>query len=156
MDAVTIPLKVAMDGLPAICAITGSRADGAMAMKVGRTATKWRSPEVRVPLSEEIFVKWSRRQNVHIKGRGLASVLTAVGVVLAFRATVPALAMIAVAIAIHLVDLWAERSVKAYRPDLERDGSDLVLRGVHANFAEALVEMGGRRIESETDASPAP
>ena len=82
-----------------------------MPLSVGRTKTRWNAPEVRIPLAEEIFKQWSRRQNLHIKGRGLASLLTAVGVVLAFRATLPALAILAVAVAIHLVDLWAERSV---------------------------------------------
>ena len=143
MADVALPLKTAQDGFPAICAMTGGRPDGAMPVSVGRTLTRWSAPEVRIPLTEEIFKQWSRRQSVHIKGRGVASVLTAVGVVLAFRATFPALAVIAVAIAIHLVDLWAERSVKSYRPDLKRNGSHLELRGVHDRFAEALVEMGG-------------
>ncbi len=143
MADVALPLKTAQDGFPAICAMTGGRPDGAMPVSVGRTLTRWSAPEVRIPLTEEIFKQWSRRQSVHIKGRGVASVLTAVGVVLAFRATFPALAVIAVAIAIHLVDLWAERSVKSYRPDLKRNGSQLELRGVHDRFAEALVEMGG-------------
>lgn len=149
MAGVSIPLKTAQDGLPAICAITGGRADGAIPMQVGRTLTRWKAPEVRVPLSEEIFTKWSRRQNIHIKGRGFASLLTAVGVVLAFRATLPALAVLAVATAIHLVDLWAERAVKDYRPDLQRDGSSLEVRRVHERFATALVEMGGEPLPDE-------
>jgi len=144
MAAVGISLKTAQGGLPAICAMTGGRADGAMPVRVGRTMTRWSAPEVRIPLSESVFTQWSRRQSLHIKGRGIASVLTAVGVVLAFRATLPALAVLAVAVAIHLVDLWAERSVQNYRPDLKRNGSDLELRGVHDRFAQAVEEMGGR------------
>lgn len=152
MVDVAIPLKVAQEGLPAICAITGGRADGAMPVQVGRTLTRWSAPEVRVPLSEEIFTKWSRRQNLHIKGRGFASVLTAVGVVLAFRATLPALGVLAVAIAIHLVDLWAERSVKDYRPDLRRNGTQLHIRRVHKRFAEALIEMGADALPPDDSA----
>jgi len=148
MADVSIPLKTAQAGFPAICAVTGGRADGAMPVKVGRTATRWSAPEVRIPLSEEIFTKWSRRQNIHIKGRGFASLLAAVGVVLAFRAALPAFAVLGVAIAIHLVDLWAERTVKDYRPDLERHGTALHVRRVHETFAKALLEMGGDPLES--------
>lgn len=144
MADVSIPLKTAEDGLPAICAMTGERADGAMAMKVGRTLTRWKAPEVRIPLSEPVFKKWSQRQNIHIKGRGIASVLTAIGVVLAFRSPIAAFSVLGVAIAIHLLDLWAERSVTEYRPDLERHGSELHLRRVHPRFASALVEMGAQ------------
>ena len=144
MADVSIPLKTAQDGLPAICAMTGERADGAMALKVGRTLTRWKAPEVRIPLSEPVFKKWSQRQNVHIKGRGFASVLTAIGVVLAFRSPLAAIAVLAVAVAIHLVDLWAERSVSDLRPDLERHGSELYMRRVHPKFASALVEMGAQ------------
>ena len=104
-------------------------------------------------MAEEIFTQWSRRQNLHIKGRGVASLLTAVGVVLAFRATLPALAILAVAVAIHLVDLWAERSVKKYRPELKRNGTQVELRGVHDRFANALVEMGGEPL-APIDPSP--
>lgn len=153
MADVALPLKTAQDGFPAICAITGGGADGAMPISVGRTLTRWNASEVRIPLAEDIFKQWSRRQNLHIKGRGLASVLTAVGVVLAFRATLPALGILTVAIAIHLVDLWAERTVKKYRPDLKRNGSQLELRGVHDRFAQALVEMGGETLTG-SDSSP--
>jgi len=146
MGDVSIPLSTAQEGFPAICAVTGQRADGAMPIKVGRTLTRWSAPEVRIPLSEEIFTKWSRRQNIHIKGRGIASALTAVGVVMAFRATLPALAVLAVAVAIHLVDLWAERTVKDFRPDLERKGTALHLRRVHHRFANAVLEMGGEAL----------
>ena len=153
MANVAPPLKTAQEGLPAICAMTGGRADGAMPVSVGRTLTRWSAPEVRIPLAEEIFTQWSRRQNLHIKGRGVASLLTAVGVVLAFRATLPALAILAVAVAIHLVDLWAERSVKKYRPELKRNGTQVELRGVHDRFANALVEMGGEPL-APIDPSP--
>ena len=105
MASVSIPLKTAQDGLPAICAVTGEPADGAIPIKVGRTKTRWRAPEVRVPLSEDVFKKWSRRQNLHIKGRGIFSLLLVIGVVLAFRSALPAFAVLGVALAIHLVDL---------------------------------------------------
>lgn len=153
MADVAIPLKVAQQGLPAICAVTGRRADGAMPIRVGRTLTRWNAPEVRIPLTDEVFKQWSRRQNLHIKGRTAFSVLTAVGVVLAFRAALPAFAVLGVAIAIHLVDLWAERSAKKYRPDLDRSGSQLELRRVNDRFAEALLEMGGESI-APIDATP--
>lgn len=153
MADVAIPLKVAQQGLPAICAVTGGRADGAMPIRVGRTLTRWNAPEVRIPLTDEVFKQWSRRQNLHIKGRTAFSVLTAVGVVLAFRAALPAFAVLGVAIAIHLVDLWAERSAKKYRPDLDRSGSQLELRRVNDRFAEALLEMGGESI-TPIDATP--
>ncbi len=148
MADIALPLKTAQDGFPAICAITGGRAHGAIPVQVGRTITRWSAPEIKIPLSEDIFKHWSRRQSLHIKGRGIASVLTAVGVVLAFRATLPAFAVLGVAVAIHLVDLWAERTVKNYRPELKRNGSELELRGVHERFAEAVVEMGGQPLSS--------
>ncbi len=140
MAEVRVPLKHAQEGFPAICAMTGETADGAIALPVGRSLTRWRSPSIRVPLSEPIFVRWSRRQNVHIKARGIASVLTAVGVVIAFRNATLAIGVLLVAIAIHLLDLWAERGAASSRPVVERDGSIVVLRGVHDAFATAVDE----------------
>ncbi len=136
--SVVVPLAIATQGLPAICAITGHAADGAIPLRVGRSLTKWRAPVVRVPLSEEIFTKWSRRKNIHIKGRGLASIVTAAGVVVAFRNGLLAAAILAVAVAIHLVDLWAERTANAVEPQLERQGSDVRISGVHESFAKAV------------------
>ncbi len=138
---VTVPMRRAQSGFPAICAMTGGPADGAIPLPVGRSLTRWKSPIIRIPLSESMFVKWSRRQNIHIKARGIASLLTAVGVVLAFRAALPAFAVLGVAIAIHLLDLWAERGAQQSRPEVERSGSNVVLRGVHPNFAEAVGQL---------------
>lgn len=143
MAGVAVDVKTAQGGLPAICAMTGERADGAVSMKVGRSWTRWRSPSVQVPLSEPVFKRWSRRQNIHIKARGLASALTAIGVVLAFRNGLLAVAVLAVAIAIHLLDLWAERTGGEARPDLSRHGATLHMERVHERFATAVVEMGG-------------
>ena len=126
--------------------MTGGQADGAISLAVGRSLTRWRSPVIRIPLSEPIFVKWSRRQNIHIKARGIASLLTAIGVVLAFRAALPAFAVLGVAIAIHLLDLWAERSAQQSRPQVERSSTNVVLRGVHPSFAEAVSQMTGTDI----------
>lgn len=137
---VSLPLKVAQEGLPAICAMTGERADGAIPVPVGRSATRWRSPVVRIPLSEPVFKKWSRRESIHIKARGLASILTAVGVVIAFRNAGLALGVLAVGVAIHLLDLWAERGAAESRPAISRDGSHIVLSGVHERFATAVNE----------------
>ncbi len=143
MAGVAIDIKTAQAGLPAICAMTGERADGAVSMKAGRTWARWRSPGVQVPLSEPVFKRWSRRQNIHIKARGVASALTAVGVVLAFRNGALAVAVLTVAVAIHLVDLWAERTGGESRPDLSRHGAMVHLERVHERFATAVVEMGG-------------
>lgn len=139
-------MRTAQAGFPAICAMTGAEADGAIPLAVGRSLTRWKSPVLRIPLSEPIFVKWSRRQNIHIKARGIASLLTAVGVVVAFRAALPAFAILGVAIAIHLLDLWAERGAQQSRPDVERSGPNVVLRGVHPGFAEAVGQMTGTDI----------
>ena len=137
---VVVPLRVATEGLPAICAMTGNVADGAMPMRVGRSIKRWSSPQVRIPLSDHVFTRWSRRQNIHIKARGLASLLTAVGVVIAFRNATIAVMVLIVAIAVHLLDLWAERGAKDAQPVLERQGSDLKISGVHANFVDAVAD----------------
>lgn len=136
-------MRTAQAGFPAICAMTGTQADGAIPLAVGRSLTRWKSPVISIPLSKPIFVRWSRRQNIHIKARGIASLLTAVGVVIAFRAALPAFAVLGVAIAIHLLDLWAERGAQQSRPEVERTGSNVVLRGVHPRFAEAVAQMTG-------------
>ncbi len=142
-EEVSIPLKVAQAGLPSICAMTGEQADGAIPVPVGRSLTRWRSPVVRIPLSEPVFVRWSRRENIHIKARGVASVLTAVGVVIAFRNGALAAGVLAVAIAIHLIDLWAERGASQSRPGVRREGANVVLSGVHDRFATAVNESVG-------------
>jgi hypothetical protein len=141
MAEVTVPLRHAVDeGFPAVCAITGDRADGAITLRVGRSWKTWGAPAVRIPLSEPVFKKWATRQNVHIKARALASVLTAIGVVIAFRSGLLALGVIAVAVAVHLVDLWAERSLNDFQPTLEREAGVLMLTGVHERFAEVVRE----------------
>lgn len=142
MAEVVVLLRDAVkSGFPEICAITGAPADGAVALRVERTWKRWNSPTVRVPLSEPIFNKWSRRQNIHIKARALASVLTAIGVVIAFRNGLLAISVLAVAIAIHLLDLWAERTAGDFQPTLARSGTELVISGVHPRFAEAVDQI---------------
>ena len=137
---VAVPAKVALAGLPAICAMTGEQADGAIGVAVGRSLTRWRSPMVRIPLSEPVFVRWSRRENIHIKMRAVAMVLTAVGVAIAFRNGLLAVGVLTVAVAIHLIDLWAEKSARQSRPSVRRDGPNIVLSGVHKRFAAAVGE----------------
>jgi hypothetical protein len=139
MADVVVPLRDAVEsGFPAICAMSGGPADGAVALRVERTWKRWNSPTVRVPLSEPIFNKWTARQNIHIKARALASALTAIGVVIAFRNGLLSISVLAVAIVIHLVDLWAERTIGDFQPTLARSGTELVLSGVHPRFAEAV------------------
>lgn len=141
MAEVVLPLRHATDvGFPAVCAMTGVRADGAVSIRVDRSWKRWSSPSLRIPMSEPVFKKWTTRQNIHIKARAVAAVLTSVGVVLAFRSGAIALAVLAVAVAIHLVDLWAERTTGDYQPALERRGSDVALLGVHERFAEVVRE----------------
>ena len=142
MAEVVLPLRfVTEKGLPSICAVTGERADGAVSLRLDRSWKRWSSPTVKVPLSDPIFRKWSTRQNVYIKARALASVLTAVGIVIAFRNGLLGLAVVAVALAVHLVDLWADRTTSDFQPVLERRGQDLALLGVHQHFADAVGEM---------------
>lgn len=138
---VTVPLATALDGLPSICAITGEAADGAVPLRVGRSLTRWNAPVVRMPMSEPIFERWSKRKNIHIKARAVASVLTAVAVVLTFRNAAIGLSVLAVAVAIHLIDLWAERTSNEVEPQIDRDGSNIRISGVHAKFAKALTEL---------------
>lgn len=137
-STVVVSLAVATKGLPDVCAITGKPADGAIPLKVGRSLTKWNAPVVRVPLSDSIFTRWSRRKNIHIKGRGIASALAVVGVAVAFRNGALAVAILAVALAIHLVDMWAERTANEVEPQLERQGGDVRISGVHENFVQAV------------------
>lgn len=149
MAGVSVDLKTAQKGLPAICAMTGERADGAVPMKIGRSWVRWTSPSVAVPLSEPVFRRWSQRQNIHIKARAVASALTAIGVVIAFRNGLLAAGVLAAAVAIHLVDLWAERTGKQARPDLLREGATVQFARVHDRFAEAVVEMGGTPLSDD-------
>ena len=141
MADVSLPLKTAQDGFPAICAMTGGDADGAISLPVGRSLTRWRSPVIQVPLSEPVFKRWSRRQSIHIKSRGFATALTVIGVFIAFRNAGLAFAVLGAAIAIHLVDLWAERGATGSRPIIERDGANVVLKGVHETFAIAVGQL---------------
>lgn len=140
---VTVPMSLASDGFPAICAVTGGQADGAIPMRVGRSLTRWNAPKIRMPMSEPVFKRWSTRQNIHIKARAIASVLTAVGLLVAFRNGAIGIGILAVAVAIHLVDLWAERSVRDIEPVLERIGADVRISGVHERFAQAVRETVG-------------
>lgn len=141
MAEVSVPLRQAVDqGFPAVCAITGERADGAITLRVGRSWKRWGAPAIRIPLSEPVFKKWAARQNIHIKARALASVLTAIGVVIAFRNGFLALGVIAVAVVVHLVDLWAERSINDFQPTLQREAEVLMVAGVHERFAEVVRE----------------
>jgi hypothetical protein len=135
-----VPLDVARSGFPAICAITGETADGAIPVQLGRSATKWKAHTIRVPLSERVFKKWSRRRSIHIKARVVAAVLASVAIVITFRNATLGLSILAVAVAVHLVDLWGERTSEALQPSLERDGDELVITGVHATFAAAVEE----------------
>ncbi len=142
MAEVVIPLRLATEtGLPAICAITGERADGAVSLRLDRSWTRWTSPMVKIPMSDPIFKKWATRRNIYIKARAFASVLTALGIVVAFRNGLLGVAIVAVALAVHLVDLWADRSTNDFQPVLERRGQDLALCGVHQRFADAVGEM---------------
>lgn len=142
MVDIVVPLRVATEtGLPAICAITGERADGAVSLRLDRSWKRWTSPTIKVPLSAPIFKKWSSRRNIYIKARAVASALTAIGIVVAFRNGFLGLSIVAVALAVHLIDLWADRTTYDFQPVLERRGQDLALRGVHQRFADAVGEM---------------
>jgi len=138
--SVTVPLAVAVEGFPAICAITGTAADGAVPIRVGRSATRWRSPKIRIPMSEKVFARWSSRRSIHIKARWMAAMLTAVGIVVAIRSASVGVAILAGGLAVHLVDLWAERSANRLEPTVERHGSDVRLSGVHDAFVAAVRE----------------
>ncbi len=136
---VRVPLQAARDGrFPPVCAMTGNPADGAIPLKLDRSATKWKAHTVRVPLSEPVFKKWSRRRSIHIKGRAVAAVLASIAIVICFRNAALGLSVLAVAALVHIADLWGERTSAALQPALERDRDELVLHGVHPAFAEAL------------------
>ena len=133
-----VPLQAARDGrFPPVCAMTGEAADGAIPLKLDRSATKWKAHTVRVPLSEAVFKKWSRRRSVHIKGRAVAAVLASIAIVICFRNATLGLAVLAVAGLVHIADLWGERTSAALQPTLVREKDELLLQGVHPDFAEA-------------------
>jgi len=139
-----VPLQDARAGrFPPVCAMTGDPADGAIPLKLERSATKWKAHTVRVPLSEAVFKKWSRRRSIHIKGRAVAAVLASVAIVICFRNATLGLGVLAVAAAVHLADLWGERTSGALQPTLVRERDELVLHGVHPDFI-AAVEAGDR------------
>jgi len=142
MVEVVLPLRVATrSGFPAICAVSGERADGAVPIRLDRSWKRWRSPTIRVPLSAPMFQKWSNRRNIHIKARAAASVLTVIGILVAIRSGAVGLVVVGGAVAVHLVDLWADRTTLDYQPVLERRGPDVALVGVHEYFASAVAEM---------------
>ena len=141
MAEVVLPLRVAQSGFPAICAVSGERADGAVPLRLERSWKRWNSPTLRVPLSDPVFKKWSTRRNIYIKARAVASVLTAIGILIAFRNGPLGLAVVAGAVAVHLVDLWADRTTLDFQPAIERRGNDVALLGVHQHFADAVDEM---------------
>ena len=91
-------------------------------------------------MSEKVFDRWSSRRNIHIKARWLAAVLTAVGIVVAIRSASVGVSILAAGLAVHLVDLWAERSANRLEPTIERRGSDVCLSGVHDAFVAAVQE----------------
>ena len=139
MAEVVVSLQQAIDGtLPHVCAISGEAADGAVPMKLGRSATKWRAPTVRIPLSEKVFRKWSRRQNVHIKARVLAAVLASLAVIVAFRNGLLGIAFLVASGAVHVLDLRSERAAVGLQPLLERHQDELHLSGVHESYVEAV------------------
>jgi hypothetical protein len=136
---VRMPMQAARDGrFPPVCAMTGTPADGAIPLKLDRSATKWKAHTVRIPLSEAIFKKWSRRRSVHIKGRVVAAVLASIAIVICFRNAGLGLSILAVAGLVHVADLWGERTSAALEPTLARERDELVLHGVHPDFAAAM------------------
>ncbi|MGI9605542.1 MAG: hypothetical protein ACR2P0_05325 [Acidimicrobiales bacterium] len=136
---VRVPLADAEAGrLPAICAISGKKAGGAAPMRLSRSLRHPGGKTIRVPLSDAVFTRWSRRQNIHIKARTFASILTALAVVVAFRNGFLAIGFLAAAVAVHLLDLWAERTSRDLRPEAEREKDQVVLRGVHPRFIDAV------------------
>lgn len=136
---IRMPLQAARDGrFPPVCAMTGAPADGAIPLKLDRSVTKWKAHTVRVPLSEAVFTKWSRRRSLHIKGRAVAAVLASVAIVICFRNAGLGLAVLAVAALVHLADLWGERASATLQPTLVRERDELVLQGVHPDFAAAM------------------
>ena len=138
--SVTVPMAVALDGFPAICAITGRPADGAIPLRVNRSATRWKAQKIRIPMSEAVFSRWSSRRNIQIKARWFSALLTVVGIVVAIRNAGLGIAILAGALAVHLVDLWAERSVGQLEPTIERVGGEVRVSGVHDAFAAAVRE----------------
>ena len=138
----------AVDGLPEMCAITGGEANGAIALKTPRTLRRPSTATISVPLNEKVFNKWARRQAMHLKARLVAVLLTVAGIVVAIRNPRVGLVVIAAAVVVHLADLWAERGAARLRPQLQRQGSSVLLCGVHDDFAEAVIASnGGQRAE---------
>ncbi len=135
-------LDAARRGLPSTCAISGGVAHGAVTMKTPRSSRHPRVHAIKVPLSEEIFTRWSKRERLHIRARWFAAIATAIAIVIVMRNTGLGLAVLVGAIAIHLVDLWARKQSDALRPKLRRDGGDVVLDGVHPEFARAVEAIG--------------
>ncbi len=139
MADVHIPMRGAKGvALPPVCAISGERADGAVSIRSRRSWTRPRRHTMQVPLSDRVFTKWARRQNIHIKARVLAAVLASLAVAVAFRNGLVAIALLAASGVVHVLDLRAERAAASLRPSLDAEDGDLVLRGVHDAFAAAV------------------
>jgi len=139
MAEVTVPLATAQrGGLPQVCAMTGTPADGAIPLRVDRSLTRWRSPKVRIPLSTPAFKAWSRRQSVMLKARVVSIAFIVVALAFSAKNAFAALAALTLAGVALAISLKAERSLAAHEPELSRSRGELHLAGVHPEFVRAI------------------
>lgn len=139
MADVQVDLEVAEKGLlPSVCAMTGTRADGAIPVRLDRSMLRWNSPTVRIPLSKAAFRRWSIAQSVMVKVRIAAMALVLLALVLSARSPFAAVGFLVLGGLAMVVSVRAEQKVKEFQPELSRSGNSLHLHGVHENFARAV------------------
>lgn len=146
MAEVTVPLRIAQTGgLPPVCAMTGAPADGAVPLRVDRSPTRWRSPKVRIPLSDASFRSWRRRQSAMVKTRFAAIALVVVALGFSAKAAFIALTALVLSGLVMALSLKFERSVAEHQPGLRQTRAGLTLTGVHPEFVAAVEASAGAR-----------
>jgi hypothetical protein len=164
-NAVKVKLDDAMVGrLPAVCAMTGERADGYAPMVVPKPlGLAWLllllGPfgvlllvalyprlrvryEVRIPMSEPAFDRWHRArvQRLWLSWLGGAGLVAAVALAwlggLALLIALASIASLGFAVRAHVRAPWLQPTLTA-----DRSGRALTMLGVHDRFAAAVARI---------------
>jgi hypothetical protein len=176
---VRVPLDDALVGrLPAVCVMTGERADGYAPMVVARSlglawalllagpvgvlvlAALWprlrTRHEVRVPMSEPAFDRWitERRRRLWCGWLGGAGLVVAVALVwlgaIALLVAAAAVLLLLVALRAHWRIGWLQPSLGA-----DRHGRWVTMLGVHPRFVAAVAAAtAGRSVRGEAWRAP--
>ena len=140
MAEIAVELDEAKSGFPAVCAMTGGVADGAIPVRVERSLLRWGSPTVRIPMCQTAFRKWSLAQSVMVKVRIVSIVLVVVALGLSVRNPLGALVALVLAGVAMAISVRAEHKVQDLQPGIERSGNTITLVGIHPAFVRAVTD----------------